>query len=120
MDEEIDDNGDDDEEEEPIDEEEVSSGSAADATPPSWFGPVEAFVEHINNVSQKLCKHPGKTLSLDEMLKKFKGRSAQTFRKDTSSLQFAASSLHSSMPSFQMEGLKTMSSRVSIPRKEGG
>jgi hypothetical protein len=109
MDEEIDDN-DDDEEEEPVDEEEDSSGSVADATPPTWFGAVEAFIDHINNASKKLCKHPGKTLSLDEMLKKFKGRSAQTFRMarkpGKEGYKFFASSLHSSITSFQMVGLK--------------
>jgi Transposase IS4 len=34
----------------------------------------------VNKVSKKLCAHPGWTLSLDEMMKKFKGRSSETLR----------------------------------------
>jgi hypothetical protein len=59
-----DDNGDDEDE----DEEE--------APPPTWYALVQGFIDYVNNVSQKLCRHPGWKVSIDEMLRKFKGRSA--------------------------------------------
>jgi hypothetical protein len=34
----------------------------------------------VNSVSQKLCKHPGWQVAIDEMLRKFKGKSAETFQ----------------------------------------
>jgi hypothetical protein len=48
--------------------------------PPTWYFSIQDFVEHVNKVSQKLCKHPSWRISIDEMLRKFKGRSAQTYR----------------------------------------
>lgn len=47
---------------------------------PVWFEAIKGFVDHVNKVSKKLCKHPGWMLSIDEMLRKFKGRSSQTVR----------------------------------------
>jgi hypothetical protein len=43
-----------------------------------WYQPIKAFVEHVNKISKRLCINPGWTLSLDEMMKKFKGRSGET------------------------------------------
>jgi preprotein translocase subunit Sss1 len=64
--------GDDDDEEE--EEEEAPR-------PPIWYSSIiQGFIDHVNNVSQKLCRHPGWKVSIDEMLRKFKGRSAQTYR----------------------------------------
>ncbi len=45
-----------------------------------WYHKVEEFVNWINKVSQRLCRHPGSTLSIDEMMKRFKGRSKDTHR----------------------------------------
>jgi hypothetical protein len=60
--------GDDDDEEE--EEEEAPR-------PPIWYSSIiQGFIDHVNNVSQKLCRHPGWKVSIDEMLRKFKGRSA--------------------------------------------
>lgn len=47
---------------------------------PSWYNAIEDFIEHVNKVSKKLCKHPGWAVVIDEMLRKFMGRSAQTHR----------------------------------------
>ena len=47
---------------------------------PLWYDTIKGFIYHVRKVSKELCKHPGWVLSLDEMLKKFKGRSAMTFR----------------------------------------
>jgi hypothetical protein len=66
-----------------------------DTPPPTWYASIQGLIDHVNNASQKLCKHPGWKVSIDEMFRKFKGRSAQTYRmkgnwteKDTSSLLF--------------------------------
>lgn len=47
---------------------------------PDWFHQVNDFINHIHKVIRKVCKHPGSIVSIDEMLRKFKGRSAQTYR----------------------------------------
>jgi hypothetical protein len=64
--------GDNDDDEEDKDKEE--------APPPTWYASIQGFIDHVNNVSQKLCRHPGWKVSIDEMLQKFKARSAQTYR----------------------------------------
>jgi hypothetical protein len=48
--------------------------------PSSWYHAVEEWIEHVNKVSQKLCKHPGWAVAIDEMLQKFMGQSAETIR----------------------------------------
>lgn len=45
-----------------------------------WYKPIEGFIDHVNETSKKLCHHPGWTLSIDEMMKLFKGRSCETHR----------------------------------------
>jgi hypothetical protein len=45
-----------------------------------WYGKVGILIDHVNKVSQLLCKHPGSVCSIDEMMKRFKGRSSQTAR----------------------------------------
>jgi DNA-binding transcriptional regulator GbsR (MarR family) len=49
-----------------------------DQPQPSWYHTVEEWIEHVNKVSQKLSKHPGWAAAIDEMLRKFMGRSAET------------------------------------------
>ena len=45
-----------------------------------WYQKVKVFLDHVNEISQKCCKHPGFALSIDEMMKLFKGRSNMTYR----------------------------------------
>jgi hypothetical protein len=46
----------------------------------AWYSTISSFIDHVNRVSQKLCKHPGWQVAIDEMLRKFKGKSVETFR----------------------------------------
>jgi hypothetical protein len=62
------------------DDEEEDEEEEEEAPPPTWYASIQGFIDHVNNTSQKLCKHPGWKVSIDEMLRKFKGRSAQTSR----------------------------------------
>jgi hypothetical protein len=42
---------------------------------------VKEWIKHANKVrSQNLCKHPGWSVAIDEMLQKFMGHSAETIR----------------------------------------
>jgi hypothetical protein len=53
------------------------------APPPhqaSWYSTITSFIDHVNHVSRKLCKHPGWQVAIDEMLQKFKGKPAETYR----------------------------------------
>ena len=45
-----------------------------------WYQKVKIFLDHVNKISQKCCKHPSFALSINEMMKLFKGRSNMTFR----------------------------------------
>ena len=45
-----------------------------------WYMKAAPVVEHFVEVSQRLCEHLGYALSVDEMMKLFKGRSKQTHR----------------------------------------
>lgn len=45
-----------------------------------WYTAMKKLLIHINAVSKNICKIPGAILSLDEMLRLFKGRSANTER----------------------------------------
>jgi hypothetical protein len=47
----------------------------------AWYLTITSFIDHVNRVSKrKLCKHPGWQVAiLDKMLRKFKGKSAETF-----------------------------------------
>jgi hypothetical protein len=55
---------------------------------PKWYSSIEEFIQDVNTTSRKLWKHSGWKISIDEMLRKCKGRSAQTFKteRDTSYL----------------------------------
>jgi hypothetical protein len=61
-------------------EEEEEEEEEEEAPSPTRYASIQGFIDHVNNTSQKLCKHPGWKVSIDEMLRKFKGRSAQTYR----------------------------------------
>ena len=45
-----------------------------------WYAKADLFLSHVRRVSQRICIRPGTILSIDEMMKLFKGRSAQTIR----------------------------------------
>ena len=45
-------------------------------TQQKWYNKAFFLVEHVNKISQRLCRNPGFALAIDEMMKKFKGRSA--------------------------------------------
>jgi hypothetical protein len=45
-----------------------------------WYSKVGKFLDFIGEVSRKLCLRPGSVVSIDEMMKLFKGRSGQTHR----------------------------------------
>jgi hypothetical protein len=47
---------------------------------PRWWAKAAPFIDHVNAISQCLCRHPGSMCSIDEMMKKFKGQSAHTTR----------------------------------------
>ena len=47
---------------------------------PKWFHKVEYLIDHTLNVSQKHCCFPGWNVSIDEMMRKFKGRSLEMVR----------------------------------------
>jgi hypothetical protein len=40
------------------------------APPPhqAWYLTITSFINHVNRISQKLCKHPGWQVAIDEML----------------------------------------------------
>jgi hypothetical protein len=72
--------------------EEEDENIPPDVPEPSWYTFIQEIIEHVNKISQKLCKHPGWILALDEMLRKLMGCSAQTIemklkpnKEDTSS-----------------------------------
>jgi hypothetical protein len=61
----------------------LEAGEDEDTIPvdlPQWVDTVSDFMSHVNKVSKTLCKHPSWNVSIDEMMKKFKGRSAQTHK----------------------------------------
>jgi Transposase IS4 len=64
-------------------EEEEEEGEEEEEEPPAvqrWFHKVEGFLKHVNVTSKRICRHPGSFLSIDEMMKRFKGRSNQTHK----------------------------------------
>jgi Transposase IS4 len=69
--------GEDEEEEEDDDDDEEED---ADPAVQRWFHKVEVLLRHVNVTSKRICRHPGSFLSIDEMMKKYKGRSNQTHK----------------------------------------
>jgi hypothetical protein len=45
-----------------------------------WYAKAAPIIEQFLEVTKRLCVRPGTTLSIDEMMKLFKGRSGQTIR----------------------------------------
>ena len=45
-----------------------------------WYKKAALFLEHVSAVSARICKFPGSRLSIDEMMKRFKGRALDTVR----------------------------------------
>lgn len=45
-----------------------------------WYAKAALLIDQFNKVSQQVCQWPSFALSIDEQMKKFKGRSKQTFR----------------------------------------
>lgn len=45
-----------------------------------WYAKAAPILDHFLAVSHRICKHPGFALAIDEMMKRFKGRSGQTLR----------------------------------------
>ena len=67
------DNNEEDEEPDPPSKEEVEKNQR-------WYKKAEKILNHVNSVSKELCTYPGFCLSIDEMMKLFKGRSHMTVR----------------------------------------
>ena len=44
-------------------------------------GKAALLLDHLVAVSKKICSHPSFALAIDEMMKRFKGRSGQTARE---------------------------------------
>jgi hypothetical protein len=65
----------------PVEEDDAPEAQLAGIDPATqpWFHKVREFMDHVNNVSKKCCKDPGFALSIDKMMKRFKGRSKQTY-----------------------------------------
>ena len=57
-----------------------NEGDSVEQVDTRWYAKAAPFIDQVNKVSQQLCKWPGFSLSIDEQMKRFKGRSAQTFR----------------------------------------
>ena len=45
-----------------------------------WYAKAKKMLDQLVKVSKKICLHPSFALAIDEMMKRFKGRSAQTLR----------------------------------------
>lgn len=45
-----------------------------------WYKKAALFLDHVSAMSKRICKFPGSRLSIDEMMKRFKGRSLATVR----------------------------------------
>ena len=68
-----------------LDEQEEDEASANDRLMAQddvnvWYEKAKPLLDHVNQQSKKHCLYPGFCISIDEQMKKFKGRSAQTER----------------------------------------
>lgn len=81
---EIDEENDDDND--PLEEDESDIEDAPEEDTPQenteavWYQKARLIADHVSAVSRRLCVRPGSRLSIDEMMKLFKGRSGQTHR----------------------------------------
>lgn len=55
-------------------------GKSKTPTDEEWHHKAELLINRVNEVSRHLCVRPGFALSIDEMMKLFKGRSGDTVR----------------------------------------
>jgi hypothetical protein len=72
-----------DEEDNELDEEEEEEEELEDVEVENdtrWYKKVASFLEHVMEISWKLCIRPSTTLSIDKMMKLFKGWSGHTHR----------------------------------------
>jgi hypothetical protein len=55
---------------EQIGEEQQQQEKDEQQAPPheAWYSTISSFIDHVNRVSQKLCKHPGWQVAIDELL----------------------------------------------------
>ena len=70
----------DDGEEEVDDEDDGPQVDNSEEVQPKWYSSIEELMHDVNMMSRTLCKHPVWKISIDEMLRKFKSRSAQASR----------------------------------------
>jgi len=61
-------------------EEESAQDNTGNVEDVRWFEKARYIVEHMNRVSQSVCRHPSFSVSVDEQMKRFKGRSKETHR----------------------------------------
>jgi hypothetical protein len=61
---------------------------------PLWYEAIKGFINHVRKVSKDLCKHPGWVLSIDEMFRKFKGRSAKIYGWVDNQVVLMVSTIH--------------------------
>ena len=76
------DEGDDDGDETDSDDEGEDMDDDDGSQPPDerWFAKAAPIIDLVNETSKKVCKFPAFCVSIDEQMKKFKGRSGQTFQ----------------------------------------
>ncbi len=70
----------DDGEEEVDDEDDGPQVDNSEEAQPKWYSSIGDLMHDVNTMRRKLCKHPVWKISIDEMLRKFKSRSAQASR----------------------------------------
>lgn len=46
---------------------------AKEEAQPLWYASIQNFVENVNNICKRVCKHPSWKISIDELLRKFTG-----------------------------------------------
>ena len=75
------DEGDDDGDETDSDDEGEDMDDDDGSQPPDerWFAKAAPIIDLVNETSKKVCKFPAFCVSIDEQMKKFKGRSRKTF-----------------------------------------
>ena len=75
------DEGDDDGDKTDSDDEGEDTDDDDGSQPPDerWFAKAAPIIDLVNETSKKVCKFPAFCVSIDEQMKKFKGRSGQTF-----------------------------------------
>lgn len=83
-----------DSEEEDDDDDDDGESEAGAREEPLWYEAIKGFINHVRKVSKDLCKHPGWVLSIDEMFRKFKGRSAKIYGWVENQVVLMVSTIH--------------------------